>query len=122
MKKLAAEEVYDAIRTPTTFTRPETSTPQFNIGDEVSVRNMHPRGHTRLPGYARGRRGKVVIHHGFFVYPDTMAHGLGDQPQHLYNVRFATQELFGEMAEDGNDWVYVDMWEGYLTEAVGNDH
>jgi len=113
MKKLAPSEVYDAIRTPTAFTRDGGDGPKFAPGDTVSGRNLHPHGHTRLPGYARNRTGTVEKCYGYFVFPDTMAHRLGDQPQYLYNVKFSTRELFGDIATD-NDWVYLDMWEGYL--------
>ena len=34
--------------------------PAFAVGDAVVTRNVHPAGHTRLPRYARGKRG--VIH------------------------------------------------------------
>jgi hypothetical protein len=34
--------------------------------------------------------------HGVFVFPDTNAHFLGEKPQHLYSVRFAMRELWGD--------------------------
>ena len=33
-----------------------------------------------------------------FVFPDTNAHLRGEKPQHLYSVRFAARELWGEQA------------------------
>ena len=60
---------------------------------------MHPRGHTRLPRYARGKRGVIHRCHGIHVFPDTHAHGQGEQPQPLYSVRFDARELWGEAAE-----------------------
>src|SRR4029450_1231764 len=33
--------------------------PRFQPGDPVVTRNWHPPGHTRLPGYARRRRGAL---------------------------------------------------------------
>src|SRR5439155_23906948 len=47
--------------------------PRFGVGQEVVTRNVHPRGHTRLPRYARGRRGVVRSAHGPFLLPDTNA-------------------------------------------------
>jgi nitrile hydratase len=92
--------------------------PRFKPGDPVRARNMHPIGHTRLPRYVRGKAGVVQRHHGGFVFPDTRAHGLGDQPQHLYNVRFDGAELWG--AEDPpRDAVYLDLWESYLEAGSG---
>ena len=116
MRKLGADEVYDAIRTPTVFTRPETEAPRFAVGDHVVVRNINHTGHTRLPRYVRGHVGVVERRHGFFVYPDTVAHGLGDHPQHLYNVRFSARELFGEQGSE-RDRVYIDLWDGYIDRA-----
>lgn len=86
--------------------------PRFSAGDRVVARNIHPVGHTRLPRYARGKHGVVQRHHGGFVFPDTRAHGLGDQPQHLYNVRFEASELWGTDA--AREAIYLDLWESYL--------
>ena len=87
--------------------------PRFAPGDPVITRNMHPRGHTRLPRYARGKRGVIHRLHGVHVFPDSNAHGLGEQPQPLYGVRFEARELWGEDAAP-NQWVHIDLWESYL--------
>src|SRR5262249_44931781 len=71
---------------------------RFKAGQQVRARNMHPPGHTRLPRYARGKTGTIFRDHGVFVFPDTNAHFLGEKPQHLYSVRFAARELWGEAA------------------------
>ena len=89
------------------------ATPRFAPGDPVRTREMHPHGHTRLPRYARGRRGVIHRCHGIHVFPDTNAHGLGEQPQPLYSVRFDARELWGESAEP-NQAVHIDLWESYL--------
>ena len=93
-----------------------SSTPQFAVGDEVITRNINPKGHTRLPRYARGRRGTIAMVHGFHVFPDTNAHGQGEQPQPLYSVRFNATELWGDQAP-ASDTVHIDLWESYLQEA-----
>lgn len=98
---------------PATFRRTTTAPPHFAPGDPVITRNVHPRGHTRLPRYARGKSGVVDRVHGVFVFPDTNAHGRGEQPQAVYSVRFAGRELWGESAEPGQT-VYLDLWESYL--------
>jgi nitrile hydratase len=89
--------------------------PRFTIGQPIRVRDMHPEGHTRLPRYPRGKRGTVVLDHGVFALQDTDADGgpLGPKPQHVFTVRFAARELWGEQASP-QDAVYVDMWEDYL--------
>ena len=89
---------------------------RFAVGQSVRARNMNPEGHTRLPRYARGKRGEVVRCHGIFVFPDTNAHFLGEQPQHVYSVRFTARELWGEDASP-HDSVCLDMWESYLDHA-----
>jgi nitrile hydratase len=86
---------------------------RFKAGQRVRARNMHPAGHTRLPRYARGKLGTILLDHGVHVFPDTNAHSLGENPQHLYSVRFAARELWGEQASS-RDSVYLDMWEGYI--------
>ncbi len=86
---------------------------RFKPGDRVHTRNMNPIGHTRLPRYARGKSGEIVRDHGVFVFPDTNARFQGENPQHLYSVRFAARELWGEDASP-RDSVYIDLWEDYL--------
>jgi nitrile hydratase subunit beta len=99
------------------YMRPEAKgDARFKIGQHVRARNMHPMGHTRLPRYARGKQGVVFRHHGIFVFPDTNAHFLGEQPQHLYSVRFTARELWGASASP-RDSVYLDMWDSYLEHA-----
>jgi nitrile hydratase len=90
--------------------------PRFELGQLVRARNIHPSGHTRLPRYVRGKVGRVVQDHGVFVFPDTNAHFLGEKRQHVYSVRFASRELWGERASP-RDSVYVDLWDDYLEQA-----
>lgn len=90
--------------------------PRFALGDRVRTRNHQPKGHTRLPGYARDREGLVVALHGCHVYPDTNAHFEGEQPCPLYTVRFDATELFGADA-DPTLSVSIDAWEPYLDPA-----
>lgn len=96
----------------TSFREP-AAPPRFAAGAPVVTRNMHPPGHTRLPRYARGKRGVIAAHRGCHVFPDTNAHGLGERPQHVYGVRFDARDLWGEAAEP-NQHVYIDLWESYL--------
>jgi nitrile hydratase len=90
--------------------------PRFEVGQRVRARNIHPTGHTRLPRYARGRQGVIAIDHGVFLFPDTNAHFLGEKPQHVYSVRFAARELWGEQVSP-RDFVHIDMWDDYLEQA-----
>jgi len=87
--------------------------PLFQVGERVRARNINPVGHTRLPRYARGKTGKVVLDHGVFLFPDTNSQFLGEKRQHVYCVQFAARELWGEGASP-KDSVYLDMWDDYL--------
>lgn len=89
---------------------------RFRVGQRVRARNINPPTHTRLPRYARGRSGIVERDHGIFVFPDSNAEFLGEKPQHLYSVRFAARELWGEQGRL-KDCVYLDMWDDYLEPA-----
>lgn len=90
--------------------------PAFRSGETVRARNVHPTGHTRLPRYVRGRIGTIEQDRGVFVFPDSNAHFQGENPQHLYSVRFAARELWGRHAQ-AHDAVYLDLWEDYLEPA-----
>ncbi len=90
--------------------------PRFKPGQAVRARNINPLGHTRLPRYARGKCCTIERDHGVHVFPDARAHFLGEEPQHLYGVRFAAQELWGEAAI-AQDAVCLDLWEAYLERA-----
>jgi nitrile hydratase beta subunit len=90
--------------------------PKFQTGQPVRARNINPPTHTRLPRYARGKLGIVDRDHGVFVFPDSNAQGLGEKPQHVYSVRFAARELWGEQAKP-KDTVVLAMWDDYLEPA-----
>ena len=99
-----------------TARRAVEAAPRFAVGDAVRTRNLHPPGHIRMPGYARCRRGTVVLQQGGWVLPDTNAHGLGECPEHVYAVRFEGHELWGADAEPGTA-VHLDLFERYLEPA-----
>jgi nitrile hydratase len=92
---------------------PPRRAPRYRSGDQVVTKLMHPYGHTRLPRYARAKRGVIDRLHGFQAYPDTSAHGGGENPEPVYAVRFTARELWGETAAP-KDAVYIDLWESYL--------
>ena len=92
---------------------------RFVKGDRVRARNINPSGHTRVPRYARGKRGVIARDWGVFVFPDTNAHHAGTKPQHCYSVEFEARELWRKSAE-GREKVLIDLWEDYL-EAIKTD-
>jgi nitrile hydratase beta subunit len=116
LRVLAARDVEKALRTSRTSKADEDVAPRFRVGDRVVTKNIHPLGHTRLPRYARGKRGVVTLDHGVWVFPDTAGNGLGRHPQHCYAVRFEARELWGDAATT-RDAVYVDLWDDHLVPA-----
>jgi len=92
--------------------------PRFRPQQRVRARNLHPRGHTRLPRYVRGKVGTVTRDHGVFALQDTDENGqrLGQRPQHVYAVRFVATELWGDRGS-ANESVYLDLWDDYLEPA-----
>jgi nitrile hydratase subunit beta len=89
--------------------------PKFSVGDRVHVRDLHPTGHTRLARYVRRRVGVVSMLQPAQVLPDTHAHFLGENAQHVYNVAFDSHELWGPDAESFQ--LHMDLYEDYLEPA-----
>ena len=89
--------------------------PRYGMDQRVRVKNLHSKGHTRLPRYTRGKSGRIYLIHGVFTLQDTDVNGqrLGNRPQHVYTVRFTARELWGDRAP-AHDAIYVDLWEDYL--------
>ena len=90
-----------------------TVSARFQVKQRVRARNLNPVGHTRLPRYARGKTGTIERDCGVAALQDTVTEGLAPKLQHVYSVRFAARDLWGERANHG-DSVYLDMWEDYL--------
>jgi nitrile hydratase subunit beta len=99
-----------------TKVEPPTRAPHFAVGQAVLTRNIHPRTHTRLPRYCRGKRGVIVRVHGMYAYPDRRALGDESTPEFVYSVRFPMRELWGEEG-DANGCLFIDMWDSYLVPA-----
>ena len=90
----------------------DVAEPRFGVGDRVRVREWHPPGHTRCPGYIRGKSGVVVRLDGTYSVPDVEAHGAARRREPTYSVRFDADDLW----RDGQRgvWVHVDLWDSYL--------
>jgi nitrile hydratase subunit beta len=108
---LKAADVASVLARGTPYARPSCAPAGFRLGERVRARNIHVAGHTRLPRYVRGRTGEIVRVHGTFVFPDSNAHGRGEDPQWLYTVAFTAAELWGK---NDNAIVNLDLWEPYL--------
>jgi nitrile hydratase len=86
--------------------------PAFTLGQQVITASHGHQGHTRLPQYARGRRGTIEACNGAHLFPDLSAQGV-EVHQYCYSVVFTAAELWAE-AESSRDKVYLDLWESYL--------
>jgi nitrile hydratase len=91
---------------------PDVTEPRFWAGHGVRVRDWHPFGHTRCPGYVRGKPGVVVRVDGVHSVPDVEAHGTARRCEPTYSVRFDAADLWGD-GQHGVS-VHVDLWESYL--------
>jgi nitrile hydratase len=103
------------VKTPESFAVSVNRPPRFVPGEKVRCRLDGGSGHTRLPGYARGRAGAIHARHGGHVLPDASARG-EKRGEHLYTVSFASSDLWPE-ARGSADRVFVDLWESYLEPA-----
>ena len=84
----------------------------FSVGDGVRAKDLRTGGHTRMPGYIRGRTGTVHALRPAALLPDTNAHFAGENPQHVYTVEFDSTELWGPDAEAAK--LRIDLFESYL--------
>jgi nitrile hydratase subunit beta len=111
---LLADDVAAVLAKGSTYVRSVGNAAVFQVGDQIMTKNLITYGHTRLPGYARMKRGVVVAVHGCHVLPDSSGMGHGENPQWLYGVKFSTHELWGRASHDS---VCIDFWQSYLEAA-----
>lgn len=117
-KTLNAENVSSMLTRGGPTRRQAGDSPRYYPGDKVQTKTPDETsrvsgGHTRLPWYAAGKSGTVLLCHGSHVLPDSNAHFLGEAPETLYSVEFRAVDLWGGEAGMG-DRVVVDCWESYL--------
>jgi nitrile hydratase len=109
---MGAEAVRKASGHTESFRRDTGAKPRFATGQKVTARAAGALGHTRLPGYVRGRTGVVHAYRGIFVLPDSKARAR-DEAEPLYTIAFHAGDLWPE-ATGRADRVFVDLWESYL--------
>lgn len=107
-RRLLAADVAAALARGSPTERPADRPAAFAVGDRVRTIDEVATHHTRLPGYARGRRGVVERVLGMHVFADVHAHGGSEDPQWLYTLAFETAP---------GVTVSVDAWEPYLARA-----
>ncbi|MGB7301674.1 MAG: nitrile hydratase subunit beta [Burkholderiaceae bacterium] len=114
---LKPEDVEPVLSRGGPVAREPTQPAAFVVGDTVETVRINPQAHTRLPRYARGRRGTIAAVHGCHVYPDSHAINGDENPQWLYSVCFDAAQLWGP--DTTADAVFVDCWEPYLMKFSG---
>lgn len=82
------------------------------VGDRVRATSEAASGHTRLPAYIRGHVGTVIALRPGQILPDSAAHFLGENPQHVYGVEYDSTELWGPDSESFS--LTIDLFEPYL--------
>ena len=111
-----AERVVQRVHDRVLVLRESGKPARFKVGDAIRTKNEHPKGHHRLPRYARGRRGVISQWHGYHDLADDLARG-DHNAEALYSVKFNAAELWGASAEDRAS-VYLDLWDSYLEAAT----
>ena len=117
---LQAQAVSAALLKGSPVLRTPAQPARFSLGQHVRTRSAPAGHHTRLPGYARGKRGVIERIHGVHVFADSQAQGLGEDPQWLYGVVMEEDQLWPERARAGGTQglkVSIDAWEPYLETA-----
>ena len=105
------------------FAKAEGEGPRLEAGQRVTVREIKREGHTHLPLYLRGKTGEVESDKGLFLFPEMVSHGHGhghshdhaetDTLQHIYCIRFAAFDIWGEGAHSVN----FNLWDYQLEPA-----
>lgn len=111
------------------------SQPKFKVGDKIRCINQLSTGHTREYPYFRGKVGTIITYYGlaeekrdeqrqikfqgvyYSPYPDIACRGLQKFYTPLYNVRFASADIWGEEFSDNRSVIYADVFEPYITLA-----
>ena len=109
---LAPEAALEMFREGFESERPAAGTPLYQPGDPVRAKPQVPSDHCRLPGYVRGRPGRIEAFRGWHMLADAGAKGI-DRAEPLYSVSFLARALWLEVTAH-EDRIYLDLWESYL--------
>jgi nitrile hydratase len=84
----------------------------FAIGEMVRAKNEFVSGHTRMPGYIRGKTGTVVGIAPPTPFPDAAGHGMTASSELTYDVRFSSQDLWPDSSDAA--MVHASVFQSYL--------
>lgn len=112
MKTFSPETYIEMIETTPVYHRTISQPPKYQPGDVILTANLNPESHTRLPRYARSKKGRVLDNYGACVFPDSLVASKEENPQHVYLVQFSAKELWGDAA--GNFTVNLSLFDEYI--------
>ena len=93
--------------------------PRFAKGHRVRVMDRMHTGHTRTPGYIRGKAGEVICVVGPMLNPEQLAYGYSGVPgKMLYRVRFRQSELWPDYSGSPRDTLEIELYEHWLAPAM----
>lgn len=84
----------------------------FEPGDRVRVKLDYVPGHSRLPGYIRGKTGVVIGKSPAYPFPDAHAHSVSAADEPTYDVRFRSEELWPNSSDIA--LIHVGVFQSYL--------
>lgn len=97
-------------------------TRDFAPGTPVRIARRAPCGHARVPGYAMGARGVVLLRYGPTEDPEARAYGQAGRLRHVYRVRVPLAELWPGDAPGREDALEIEIYDHWLTPLEGPRH
>lgn len=89
----------------------------FNVGDRVRVKAEFVSGHTRFPGYTRGKVGRIVSRSAVCHFPDASGHNLECPMQMTYDIGFEAKDLWPDASDDAE--IFFAAFHSYLERVEG---
>ncbi|WP_296258152.1 MULTISPECIES: nitrile hydratase subunit beta [unclassified Pseudomonas] len=88
------------------------ATEWFQVGQKVRVKDEFVPGHTRFPGYVRGRTGVIAGQSAPCHFPDAAGHALDAALEMTYDLCFEAKDLWPESCDDAQ--VHFTAFHSYL--------
>lgn len=88
--------------------------PRFRAGQRVRIADRMPGVHHRVPGYAKGRVGRIERVCGVHGQPERFLRGDGRPRQRIYRVRLRQVDLWPDYHGDAHDSLDIEIFEHWL--------
>lgn len=93
----------------------DMQTPQYSVGNEVTVIQLGKPGHIRTPDYVLGKTGVVIQFCGYFLNPEDLSVGRTSGPMvPLYRVQFLMSHLWRDPQGRPNDLLCIEIYGHWL--------